>query len=206
MSLIQTVILREPWDVDRRLEELHIGPRFRLLAVVRVALSAGADATAFHPANSAGTFSYHQGTWALRDEFIDGKNWTLDRPNGVEVIRNDELKIRVAFANVDVACNDDVKPKPRSRKGAGAERVCVGNLFGTLPDYAPRQPEGWSTYYLMVDGNGAAEFSRPVVKNSTFTAYIERLYLSDGDDLDGKLILDDDSDIADSFDPQVIRK
>lgn len=205
MSMIETIVLREPWDVDRRLAELQLGPRTRLLKVVAIAISAGADATAFHPANAAGTFSYQHGTWALRDGFV-GDAWLLDRPDGVEAIRNDATKVKVVFANVDVACNDEQKPKPRSRKGAGAERVCVGNLFGSLPDFAPRQPEGWATYYLMVDGNGAAELTRPVIKNGTFVSYVERIYLSDGSDLDREPIALDDGDTADDFDPQVVRK
>ncbi len=206
MGMIETITLRDSWDIERRLSELQLGPRYRLLEVAKVALSAGRDATLFHPANAAGTFSYQHGTWALREEFVNDSDWRLDRPNGVEVIRDDELKVMVAFANVDVACDDDLKPKPRSRKGAGAERVCVGNLFGTLPEYAPRQPGGWATYYLMVDEKGAVEFTRPVISNGTFTAWIERLYLSIGGDLDREPILEDDGDMADDFDPKVIRK
>jgi len=141
-----------------------------------VAISASADATSFHPANAAGAFEYHYGTFAVRNEYV-GKIWRLERPDGVEAIVNEALKVRVVFANVDIACNDDLKPKPRSRKGAGAERVCVGNLFGSLPEFAPRQADGWATFYLMVDEGGAAELTRPVVKNNTFTAYIERNYL-----------------------------
>ena len=205
MSMIETMVLREPWEVDPRLAELQLGPRARLLKVVAIAISAGADATLFHPANAAGTFSYQHGTWALRDEFV-GDVWQLDRPDGVEVIRNDSIKVKVVFANVDVACNDAQKPKPRSRKGAGAERVSVGNLFGSLPEFAPRQPHGWATYYLMVDEFGAAELTRPVIKNGTFVAYVEQIYLSDGSDLDREPLALDDGDVADDFDPQVVRK
>ena len=107
---------------------------------------------------------------------------------------------------MDIACNDNLKPKPRSRKGAGAERVFIGNLFGSLPEYAPRQPDGWANFYLMVDEQGAAELTRPVVKNNTFTAYVERIYLSNGDDLDRDMLGLDDSDTADGFDPEVVRK
>jgi hypothetical protein len=56
----------------------------------------------------------------------------------------------------------------------------------------------------MVDQDGAAELTRPVVSNGTFTNAIERIYLSDGGD-DGAALLGDD-DIADGFDPQVARK
>ncbi len=141
MSMIETIILREPWDVDRRLAELHLGPLTRLLKVVAVAISAGADATAFHPANAAGTFSYQHGTWALRDEFV-GDAWLLDRPDGVEAIRNDATKVKVIFANVDVSCNDKQKPKPRSRKGAGAERVSSGTCLARCRSLRLANPMG----------------------------------------------------------------
>ncbi len=207
MSMVETVVRREPWEVDARLAELQLGSVERLLKVRSIAISASADATPFHPANSAGTFAYHYGTFALRNEYV-GKVWRLDRADGVEAIVHEALKVRVVFSNVDIASNDDLKPKPRSRKGAGAERVCIGNLFGSLPEFAPRQPDGWSTFYLMVDEHGAAELTRPVVKNSTFFAYIERNYLSNGDDLnrEPRLTLHDDGDVADGFDPEVVRK
>ena len=205
MSMVETVVRREPWEVGARLVELQLGPIERLLRVRSVAISASADATPFHPANAAGTLAYQHGTFALRVEFV-GEVWRLDRPDGVEVIVNDALKIRVVFANVDVACDDAMKPNPRSRKGAGAERVCVGNLFGSLPEFAPRQPDGWATFYLMVDEHGAAELTRPVVKYNTFTAYIERNYLSNGDDLDREPLALHDGDVADGFDPEVVRK
>jgi hypothetical protein len=177
MSMVETVVRREPWEVAVRLAELQLGSVAQLLKVRSVAISASADATAYHPANSAGTFAYHYGTFALRNEYV-GKVWRLDRADGVEAIVNDALKIRVIFSNVDIASDDLMKPKPRSRKGAGAERVCVGNnLFGSLPEFAPRQPDGWAIFYIMVDERGAAELTRPVVKNNTFTAYIERNYL-----------------------------
>src|SRR6266446_2362359 len=120
MSMVETVVRREPWEVGPRLVELQLGPIERLLRVHSVAI------------------------------------WRLDRSDGVEAIVNDALKIRVVFANVDIACNDELKPKPGSRKGAGAERVCVGNLFDSLPEFAPRQPDGWKTFYITVDPRGAA--------------------------------------------------
>jgi len=207
MSMVETVVRREPWEVAERLAQLQLGTIEQLLRVRSVAISASADATSFHPANAAGTFAYHYGTFALRNEYV-GKVWRLERPDGVEAIVNEALKVRVVFANVDVACDDVLKPKPRSRKGAGAERVCVGNLFGSLPEFAPRQADGWATFYLMVDERGAAELTRPVVKNNTFTAYIERNYLSNGHDLDRdrEMLPVTDGDVADGFDPEVVRK
>jgi hypothetical protein len=203
-KMVETVTRHELWDVDRRLFELQLD-RKKLLIVRAKALAAGSNATPFHPANGAGTLAYQYGTAALREEFV-GEEWKLDRPDGVEVIRNEEIQVQVVFANVDLACDDEQKPKPRSRKGSGAERVCMDNpLFKGLPEYAPGETEGWKTYYLMVDEGGAAELTLPVVKGGTFTAWIERMYLSDGSDLDREPVGLDEGEIADDFDPQVIR-
>jgi len=126
----------------------------------------------------------------------------------VETIRNEKLKIIVAFSNVDLACNGFHTPKPRTKKGAGAERAMGGGLFALLdiPEYAPRPTGEWSFYYLMVDESGAAELTRPVVKGGTFIAAVERIYLSDGGDDDGGKLLEDAPDPIIDFDPQIARK
>jgi len=207
MAVVETKILREDWDVDRRLDEMKLS-RAKLLEIRDIAISAASNATANHAANAAGTFAYQDGTWALRDRFA-GDDWVLDRSESVESIKNEKLKIIVVFSNVDMACNESQKPKPRSRKGAGAERLCSGNdLFGGgLPEFAPLPMDEYATYYLMVDEDGACELTRPVLKGGTFNAYIERIYLSDGSDLQGDdLSFDDDDDVVDDFDPLVIRK
>jgi hypothetical protein len=204
MSAAATEIHREPWDVDRRLHELGL-TRKGLLKVVAVATNASGNATPYHCANAAGTFSYQQGTWALRNEFV-GKGWKLDRTNNVEAIWNESLKVRVVFSNVDVACHDEQEPKPRSKKGAGAERICQGNLFGDLPRFVTAQYRGDATFYLMVDQIGKAELTRPVVSGETFSAFIERNYLFDEEGgTDDKLRVDSD-DAADNFDPKIVRK
>jgi len=204
MARIETVILKEPWDVDRRLAEFQL-TRGGLLKVRNIAIAAGADATPFHPANAEGTLSYQHGTFALRNEFV-GDEWKVHRPNGVEAIRNQKLNLSVVFTNVDVACSDQFEPKPRSHKGSGAERVCQGNLFSWLPSYAEVPSKGEATYYLMVAENGAAELTRVVVEGGTFVRYIERIYLSDGDDLKLEPVILDEGEVADNFDPQVVRK
>ncbi|MGB3899442.1 MAG: hypothetical protein WA973_12885 [Mesorhizobium sp.] len=203
--MIKTKVLREEWDVDQRLAEMDLN-RSTLLEVRDVARSSASNATPFHPANAAGTFAYQDGSWALRDRHVS-ERWAVDRSNGVEAIKNESLSIRVIFSNVDVACDDERKPKPRSPKGSGSERACMGNLFGDdLPEFAPNPENGVATYYLMVDENGAAELTRPVVKGRTFSAYVERIYLSDGSDMDTDILSLDDGDRADDFDPQVARK
>jgi len=204
MDVVKTVVIRDLWDVDRRLSELRL-TRKGLLAARDVALHESANATPFHPANAAGTFSYHHGTWAIRDQFVGG-DWKEDRVDGIEAIRNDALKIKVAFSNVDLACDDAHSPKPRSRKGAGAERASGCGLFADLPHYIPRQTGGYLLYYLMVDERGAAELTRPVIRGGTFVVPIERLYLSQGDEDDRAILVDDDGGPLDNFDPQIVRK
>ena len=208
-AFVERRILREEWEVESRLAELQL-EKPKLLIVRSTAISAAADATQFHPANAAGTFSYHHGTFSLRNEHV-GKIWSLARPNGVEAILNNSIRVQIVFANVDIACDDEHEPRPRSNKGAGNELICAGNdLFGGLPRFA-RTPEvtdeGWITYYLMVAPDGAVELTCCSVKGGKFTNFIERIYLSDGSDLDGDLkLLLDDRDVTDDFDPKVVRK
>jgi hypothetical protein len=199
---IETLVHRKAWDVDLRLSELKL-TRKGLLIARDVAMQERSNATDFHCSNAPGTFSYHHGTWSIRDQFVD-KDWSVCRLDGIEGIRNDTLKIKVAFSNVDLACKDDHIPKPRSEKGAGAERASSGSLFGYLPQYAPDPTDDVALYYLMVDQDGAAELTRPVVSNGTFATPIERIYLSNGGE-GGAAFLGND-DIADDFDPQVARK
>jgi len=205
MDSIRTVLLKEPWDVDRRLSEMAL-KHSKLLEVRDVAVNESANATPFHAANAAGTFSYHGGTWSLRDQFVGNDGWIVDRSDGVETIRNDELKIKLAFSNVDFACNDFHVPKPRTKKGAGAERATGGGLFDDLPQFAPKPAGEWQFYYLMVDERGATELTRPIVKGGTFIAAVERIFLSDGVDDDSGKPLEDTNDTAIEFEPQIVRK
>jgi hypothetical protein len=203
MEFAPTQYFREPWESDHRLNQLQVTRR-GLLQVRDIAMQERSNATDFHPANAPGTFGYHHGTWGLRDQFV-GERWVVDRGDGIEAIWNEGLKVKIAFCNVDFACNDDHIPKPRSEKGAGAERASGTPLFGSLPQYAPRQTEASKLYYLMVDPDGAAELTRPVVSGGTFTAAVERIYLSHGGN-DDPAVVDEDNGPIDNFDPQVVRK
>jgi hypothetical protein len=174
-----------------------------------VALAAAADATPFHPANAAGTLSYQHGTFSLRDEHVGENEWVLSRPSGVEAIENGPLRTRFVFANVDIACNDEQQPKARSEKGAGAERLCAQNRLFDLPYFvntAVLNRGGWTTYYLMVAPNGATELSLAVIEDKRFTQFFERLYLSDGSDLDTLPKRLNNEGPIDQFDPQIARR
>ncbi|MGK8234590.1 hypothetical protein ACLGGT_10510 [Roseovarius sp. MS2] len=175
------------------------------------------NATDLHPANAAGTFSYHHGVAAIRREYLGGvhdrrkePDWVLDRQDGIEAIRNDALEVKVSFCNVDVACGKE-HPKPRSDKGAGAERASGATLFehAGADDLKPmvRLPVGgFALFYLMVDQQGRAELTRPVIARRTFVAAVERIFLiEDGEDEATVLPIETDG-IADEFEPQIVRK
>ena len=203
-DIVKTLVRKQEWDVNARLADMQLS-REGLLMARDVAVYESGNATAFHPANAAGTFAYHHGTWSLRERFV-GKEWVEDRVDGIEAIRNESLKIKIAYCNVDLACNDQHEPQPRSRKGAGAERASGLSLFPDLPKYAPRVIGEYALYYLMVDEDGAAELTRPVMKNGRFNGTIERIYLSNGSRDVGVPLTEDDTGPVDNFDPQVVRK
>lgn len=209
MASTQTRVLDDPITGDARLVELKL-ERAKLLNVRTMAISAAADVTAFHAANAAGTFSYHYGTFGLRLEFV-GKVWRQSRPNGVEAIENEASKIRIVFANVDLACNLAHTPKPRSeRTRPGAQQLSQGNLFDNLPTFAsevPKDHDGWLVYFLMVDDRGAAELTCAAInKSGNFVQPVERIFLSDGSDLAREPEVGTADKPVTEFDPQVVRK
>lgn len=203
MNVVETKVVRETWDVDRRLKELRLSRR-KLLEIVAVAMTERANATPYHPINAPGTFSYQHAVFALRDKFVpDG--FEVDREGGVESIRHDDIKIKVAFANVDLACDRGHIPQPRSEKGSGSERAAIGNLFGELPHFAPQHQGGYALFHLMMDEDGNSELTRAIVKNKTFSAAVERIFLGKPDD---ELLNfnNQEDNVIDHFDPVVARK
>ena len=201
---VETVIRKEPWEVIPRLHELKTTLE-ALLSVRDVALSEAANGlTPFRCSNAPGTFGYQHGVFKLRYEHV-GDVWNVDRSEGVEGIIDHVAGVRFLFSNVDIACDDEKAPKPRSRKGSGSERVCEGDLFGDLPHFAPRQRQGIATFYVMIDERGAVELSRPVISGETFSSFIERNYISSGGGDFGNLLPLTDDDALVEFDPLVAR-
>ena len=202
-----TIIRRDPWEVEPRLKELHLTSK-GLLRVRDVAIAGRNNATAFHAANAGGTFSYQDGTWCLRDEFV-GPIWKMERPGGVEAIVSLEGPARVAFANVDRCCDEDHIPAPLSKKGSGAENLCEGNLFGSLPSYAKEETSlGIPLFYCMVDPDGRVELSRPTIEGNTFGPCVERNFIAAGghDDDGTKIAVDPREDGPIEITPTITRK
>ena len=203
MIFKETRMFKARYDVDRRLAELALA-RDRLQVVVATARTAAANATPFHPRGAAGVLAYLYGICCLRDQF--STEWDVCRLDGVEMIQNSSTKVRVGYSNVDRACDDDHDPQSRRRKGSGTERACQGNLFPFLPLQVPKSEGEWATFFLMVDPNGAAELSRPVIIGENFGPFIERIYVSDGMELHEEIMRFDEGDVIDDFDPKVIRR
>ncbi|KAA9010704.1 hypothetical protein F3S47_01955 [Histidinibacterium aquaticum] len=181
MESLHTRTIRDADEGDARLSELNL-ERDRLIAAAQHALAAASTASPLHPSNAAGMLSYLDGVKGLRLENGDDE-WRVFRREGVEGICNDELKVRVLFANVFEACGTD-DPQARSKKGAGSERVASGDMFEAagvdLPVSVVKFHGEYRTYYLMVDPDGAVELSLPVVKNGRFLRCVERIFLLEG--------------------------
>lgn len=208
MKHLETVVRREPWEVEPRLTELQMTSS-GLRRVRNVAMAARANVTDNHAANASGTFAYQDGVWCLRDEFV-GDVWKKEQPGGVEAIFNSAEKIRVAFANVDKCCDINYNPKPISLKGAGAERLCEANLFGVLPAFSKQQSSiGIPLFYCMVDPEGRVELSRPIIEGNSFGPCVERNFISFGsDDDDGgsKVVIDPRDEGPVEITPTITRK
>lgn len=207
MQRLETIIRRDPWEVEPRLKELGLTSS-GLRRVRDAAMVARNNATDFHAANAAGTFAYQDGVWCLRDEFV-GETWKMERPGGVEAIVSQDAGVRVAFANVDRCCDIVHDPHPISDKGAGAERLCENNLFGELPIFTKQHSNlGIPLFYCMVDADGRVELSRPTIQGKSFGPCVERNFISDGrDDDDGsKMSIDPPNSSAVDIMPTITRK
>jgi hypothetical protein len=208
MRYVETIVRRDPWDVEPRLKELSLTSS-GLCRVRDVAQAARANTTDFHAANAPGTYAYQEGVWCLRDEFVSDV-WQKEQPGGVEAIVNLNGYARVAFANVDRCCDVNHDPLPISSKGSGTERLCEANLFGELPTYTQQQTStGIPLFYCMVDPEGRVELSRPTIIANSFGPCVERNFISrGGDDTGGKISVDpgDSGDGAVELVPTITRR
>src|SRR4051812_271127 len=106
-----TRIFKAPGEVVPKVQSMKLTVD-GLRRVARVARNAAANGeTPFHALNAGGTFAYHYGVFALRDEFVVAGEWVVDRIEGIEAIRSVDGSVRIAFSNVDLCCNDFQSPK-----------------------------------------------------------------------------------------------
>lgn len=136
--------------------------------------------------NAPGTLAYHYGLLETRTQFM-GVHWEISRKGGIEAVFNPEKNIKLGYQTVDLACEKTIGPKPRTEKGVGSERECAGNIFEYFGVVAPKlvqMPKDIvPVFYIMVDGRGAVEVSRPVIEDGKFTGFVVRAFVSDGSDM-----------------------
>jgi hypothetical protein len=204
-------IIWDKEDAQAKLESMDMDSR-KLIRVAAVAIGQANNVTRNFALNAWGTFAHHYGLAELRNQFA-GPIWKIDRSEGIESIVNDGKMLKVTFQNVDVSMGE-ADPKPRSPKGAGAERACEANLnlFSDAPVFFPEIPiaaDKYELWSLMVDVAGNLELSRPVVQGGTFTICRERILIADAEDWlgpDPKGDIGSLSDDADDYEVKVSRK
>lgn len=199
MPKFSTAVIDAAIDVERRLTDFGLTVS-QLLAIRDSARAAASDASPLMPLNAPGTLAYIYGVDALRTQLL-GSNWQLDRTLGIEAVVDDEQGIRIAYQNVDRACDPQFPPMPRSAKGPASERLCCFPLFEhygialeqdkeRLPagDVNDRPDGGITTYFVMVGEDGSVELSCPIITKQRFVDFRERIFIDrSADDWDTRI-------------------
>ena len=127
MPAFATAIVQGEAHVADRLADFGLVPE-QLLAIAATARVWADDASPLMPVNAPGTLAYIHGVMELRQQVLDG-SYTVDRTCGIEAVVNRDRRIRIAFQNVDRACDPIFPPNPRSAKGSASEYLCGPTLF-----------------------------------------------------------------------------
>ena len=203
----QTLVLKDSWDVDSKLETLDITKK-ELVSIAISAATAKNDAVSIDPINAPGQLSYIYGTRAIRMALLPKKGWRLDRHDNIETTFNQELNVRIIFQNVDFACSEH-SPKAISSKGNATKRLVENNAAFLWPEMEDdfKARENTSVWFFCVSTKGdevRAELSRPcLIEDGQFCGFVERIYIIA--DNDWNPVEDVDTNDQD-FDIQVTRK
>ena len=179
MSVFSTIVVAGEPDVTQRLSDFGLTPD-NIIAIAKAARAWADDASPLMPQNAPGMLAYIHGVQELRVQTIGG-GWEIDRSCNVEAVINREFGKRIAFQNVDRACDEVFPPIPRSAKGKGAEHLNGPDLFehfGVEPGpLTGVKQDGVPTYYVMVGEDGSVELSHPIILNGTYQRFIERIFV-----------------------------
>jgi len=179
MPAFNTIVVAGEPDVTQRLGDFNLVAE-SFISIGKVARAWADDASPLMPTNAPGTLAYIHGVQELRIQII-GNGWEIDRSCNVEAVINRELGIRIAFQNVDRACDEILPPIPRSAKGKGAEVLNGPDLFehfGVEPGpLTGVKQDGLPTYYVMVGEDGSVELSHPIILNGSYEGFIERIFV-----------------------------
>lgn len=216
MTVFKSAIIDTPIDAERRLADFGLTIA-QVLAIRDSARAAADDASPLMPLNAPGTLAYIHGVEALRGQVLDDE-WIIDRTLGVEAVINYGQGIRIGYQNVDLACDLNFKPMPRSAKGPASERMCRFPLFDyynmMLDTDQDRVPSGEisdplgdqiTTYFVMVGENGSVEFSCPIIRNQRYMDFRERIFVDRNED-DWEAQIEPDAGPVEDFEVSVTFK
>lgn len=174
------VVAQEP-QVLSRLEQLGL-TKHELIDVVRAAVGARRNTSAFHPVSAGGLQSWIAGTTHLRRVFVP-QGWEASRRDNIESIFNRDTKIKVIFQNADRAGDPVADPIASSKKGAGSARAVESGQYDLFPMLRQHEldEEQAPTWCLFVHVNGddvCAELSCPrAIVDAQFDGFHERILL-----------------------------
>lgn len=179
MTAFSTILVAGEPDVTQRLSDFGLVAE-NIIGIAKVACAWAEDASPLMPLNAPGTLAYIHGVQEMRVQII-GNGWEIDRSCSIEAVVNQQLGIRVAFQNVDRACDEILPPIPRSAKGKGAEHLNGPDLFehfGVEPGpLTGVKEDGLPTYYVMVGEDGSVELSQPIIRNGRYQRFVERIFV-----------------------------
>ncbi|WP_372097534.1 hypothetical protein [Tistrella mobilis] len=203
------VVLAEEFEVAPRLEQLGL-TKAELLEVVRAAVGARRNATAFHPLSAGGLFAYLAGTEHLRRVFVP-QGWQICRRDNIESIFHTEIGIKIVYQNAERAGDPISDPVAVSKKGAGAARAVERGQYDLFPEVRELEVAEITaaTWYLFVYAEGPdvrAELSCPAaIHDEHFDQFHERILLVQKGDWDSPDPLADNAPPVD-FEVNVSRK
>jgi len=181
-------------EVMSRLHQLRL-PKDILQDVLDAAAGERANVNSSDPCGTAGLEMRRWTTRFLRtDQRVRELGWKVCRHRQIEGIRNDELKMKVAFMNTDKRTGMPQKsPASVSERGTIAELLINQNKSAgqtemfDLPPLDPLQKyDFWYLCAFVNENQFAAELSRPIeITKGLVTDYSERIIIWQPGDKEG---------------------
>jgi len=211
-------VIFEDYEVEAWLTEFRL-PKEELLDILDRAAGERANV---NPNDPAGTAGYEMRRWCTRfireSSTLKELGWVVCRHSQVEGVRNDDLKMKIAFMNTD-ARTGIISKQPHSvaDKGPVSEQLIKRNkesLQGSLIDLGSAEIDPileYDFWYLcchVSERHITSELSRPIgMTNSIVDDFSQRVILWQPGDKDGIRIPDPvPEDFAEIEKPTVVRK
>lgn len=183
---MSTRVLFEEVEVVPRLHQLRL-PKDVLMDVLDAAAGERANVNSSDPSGTAGTEMRRWTTRYLRnDTRLRDLGWVTCRHSQIEGIRNDHLKLKIAFMNTDQRTGVLQKsPASVSERGAVAELLIHQNQVANqidMFDGPPLDPilkyDFWYLCAFVSEQHIAAELSRPTeMTKGLVSGYSQRIII-----------------------------